>query len=104
MKIELLYLEGCPNVGATLDRLTAALEESGLSLTISKISVEDERAAEGLRFLGSPTIRINGLDIDPSARQRTTFGMMCRTYENSGGVPPRELIWKAITRAAASST
>jgi hypothetical protein len=51
MKIELLYLEGCPNVGATVDRLTAALKESGLSLTISKISVEDERAAEELRFL-----------------------------------------------------
>jgi hypothetical protein len=48
-------------------------------------------------FLGSPTVRINGLDIEPSARQRTAFGMMCRTYEGSGSVPSEDLIRSAIT-------
>ena len=45
------------------------------------------------------TIRINGLDIEPSARQRITFGMMCRTYEGSGGVPSEDLIRSAIAEA-----
>ncbi len=103
MKIELLYLDGCPNVVATVDRLTAALKESGFSLTISKISVKDEEAAEELRFLGSPSVRINGLDIEPSARQRTSFGVMCRTYHGSGGVPSENLIRSAIVEALDSA-
>ena len=55
-------------------------------------------------FLGSPTVRIDGLDIEPSARQRTAFGMMCRTYEGGGGVPSEDLIRNAITRAATASS
>ena len=50
-------------------------------------------------FLGSPTVRIDGLDIEPSARQRTDFGMMCRRYKGSGGVPSEDLIHSAITAA-----
>jgi hypothetical protein len=54
-------------------------------------------------FQGSPTIRINGLDIELSARQRITFGMMCRTYKGSGGVPSEDLIRKAIKDAESCS-
>ncbi|MEO7144953.1 MAG: hypothetical protein ABI165_15760, partial [Bryobacteraceae bacterium] len=55
-------------------------------------------------FLGSPTVRIDGVDIERSARQRTSFGMMCRTYDGSGGVPSEELIRRAITEAEAASS
>ncbi len=99
MKIEVLILDGCPNVRVTVDRLKAVLKEHGLGLTISEINVGDEKAAIELRFLGSPTIRINGMDIEPPARQRTSFGIMCRTYDGSGGVPSEDLIRSAITEA-----
>ena len=103
MKIELLYIEGCPNVTATLDRVNDILRQRGFDSTVDEIMVGDYDTAVAMRFLGSPTVRINGLDIEPSARQRTTFGMMCRTYEGSG-VPSKKLIERAITKAAASST
>ncbi len=101
MKIEILILEGCPNVRVTVDRLKAVLREYGLSVAISEITVRDEKAADELRFLGSPTVRIDGVDVEPRARQRTSFGIMCRTYEGSGGVPSEDLIRSAITERVA---
>jgi hypothetical protein len=58
--------------------------------------VADANAARELRFLGSPTVRINGMDIEPSARSRNYYGMMCRTYDG-GGVPPEDLIRMAVS-------
>jgi hypothetical protein len=52
-----------------------------------------------MRFLGSPSIRIDGRDVEPSARLSNQFGMMCRTYTNAGrraGVPPTEWIRAAL--------
>ena len=60
--------------------------------------------AVSIGFLGSPTVRINGVDVEPSAHQRTSFGLMCRTYEGNGGVPPEELIDRAITESATVSS
>ena len=77
MKIEVLIIDGCPNVRVTVDRLKAVLRDYGLNLTITEINVGDENAANELRFLGSPTVRIDGMDIEPSARKRTGFGIMC---------------------------
>jgi hypothetical protein len=62
--------------------------------------VRDQETAVSIGFLGSPTVRIDGLDVEPSARQRTAFGILCRTYEDSGGVPSEDLIRGAILKAA----
>jgi hypothetical protein len=77
-----------------------SLAQLGLTCPITEVSVTDQNTAVSIGFLGSPIVRINGLDIEPSAHQRTAFGMMCRTYEGSGGVPCEDLIRSAITKAA----
>ena len=64
MKIEVLIIDGCPNVRVTVDRLKAVLRDYGLNLTITVINVGDEKTANELRFLGSPTVRIDGMDIE----------------------------------------
>jgi hypothetical protein len=104
MKIEVFCIDGCPHFPATVDAVKRCLRQLGLSCPITEMSVPDQGMAVRIGFLGSPTVRIDGLDIEPSARQRTTFGMMCRTYDGSGGVPSEDLIRSAITKAAASST
>ena len=101
MRIELLYLEGCPNVQPTLSRLRQVLQECGLVWPIIEIRVGDEEFVKH-RFLGSPTIRVDGLDIEPSSRQRTNFGIMCRRYEGSGGIPSGDLIRSAIAKREGS--
>ena len=85
-----------------MDRLRQVLQGCGLLLSIIEIQVDDKDTDE-LHFLGSPTIRIDGVDIEPSARQRADFGIMCRTYQGGGGVPSEDLIHSAIAEAEANA-
>src|SRR6266849_2770143 len=103
MKIEVLYFDGCPNIRPTLERIREVLEEQGLKRPLIKTKVCDERTAKARGFLGSPTVRIDGVDIEPSARQSTAFGIMCRMYpEDGSGVPSKRLILEAIKQLALS--
>jgi hypothetical protein len=100
MTIEILYIEGCPNLPATVEAVKNALRQVERNCPITETKVGDQGMALHVGFLGSPTIRVDGLDIEPSARLRTTYGMMCRTYEGSGGVPSEQLIRRAIEECA----
>lgn len=102
MNIEVLYFDGCPNHTPVLDRIRDVLKEEGILAEISEVRVEDATTARTMGFLGSPTIRINALDIEPTARLSKDFGMMCRTYLEDGkqvGLPSRESIERAIREA-----
>jgi hypothetical protein len=98
MKVEILYFDGCANVTPTVERLNRILAESGLNHPVTLTRVGDLQIAQSVGFLGSPTIRINGLDIEPSARHRNDFGIICRTYDGTG-VPSEALIRNAISEA-----
>lgn len=103
MKIEILYFDGCPNHASAVDRVREALTEEGISAEVSEVKVSDEAAARALGFLGSPSIRVDGLDVEPAARSSKDFGMMCRTYVEAGkrvGLPSRESIKTALREAA----
>ena len=97
MKIEILYLDGCPNYAPALVRLRAVLLREGLPAEISEIVVKDESAAQALRFIGSPTIRVDGLDIEPASRNVEDTGFACRRYP--GGLPSEEMIHLALKEA-----
>ena len=101
MKIELLYFEGCPSYQALLPELEAVLKLEAITDEIELRQVETIDAAEEERFLGSPTVRINGEDVDPGAVTRSDFGIKCRLYrsdEGTSGVPPEQWIADAIRR------
>jgi hypothetical protein len=97
MKIEILYLDGCPNYAPALERLRAALLQQGLPAEISEIAVKDESEAKALKFIGSPTIRANGLDIEPASRKVEATGFACRRYPD--GLPSEEMIRLALKEA-----
>ena len=97
MLIEVLYVPGCPNHAAAVRRLRTILESDGLDTHISEIAVTDELAAQALRFPGSPTVRINGIDAEPSETQST--GLACRLYANGSGVPSQDSLQRAISTA-----
>jgi len=103
MKIELLYFDGCPNYEALAPRLRVLLERAGVSGEILLRRVESEDDAQSLRFLGSPTVRVEGEDVEPGARDRSDSGLKCRLYRTRDGllgVPPDEVILVALARAA----
>jgi hypothetical protein len=99
LKIELLYFKGCPCFTPALALLQQVLDEEGISAKVHTIPVESEALAVEVRFLGSPSIRVDGQDIERDARTATDFGMKCRIYDNDGnpgGVPAKGKILEAI--------
>ncbi len=98
MNIRVLAFEGCPNDQPTISLIEEILRENGIRASVERVEVTTETAGR-LRFLGSPTVQVDGVDIDPSARDQTSFGMSCRTYPGGGGVPPRMMMEEAITEA-----
>jgi hypothetical protein len=99
MKIELLYFEGCPNHLPAMEMLREILDSLWRKDQIHQVEVHTQAEAEAIRFVGSPSIRINGSDIEPWARTAKDFGLSCRTYLDGpqrGGVPSRELLRHAI--------
>ena len=96
--IEVLYFEGCPNHEPALDLAREVVASLGLSAPIREVAVRSPEHAEELRFLGSPSIRVDGRDIERGADERSEFGLGCRIYR-AGGVPPRELLVAALRRS-----
>ncbi len=78
------------------------LATAGVHEAVDLVRVESLADAERLRFLGSPTLRIDGVDVDPTASGRTDFGLKCRLYRTDSGqktLPTEEWILGAIKRA-----
>lgn len=103
MKIELLYFDGCPSHEALLPRLRRVLGRRGVDEPIELRRIESLEQAEGERFLGSPTLRIDGRDVDPGAAPRRDFGLKCRLYRTDHGLqgaPPDEWIVTALDGAS----
>lgn len=100
--VQVLYFEGCPNHDAFLPRLHALMDSAGVAAEVELRRVEDVEAAERERFLGSPTVRIDGEDVDPGAGERTDFGLKCRLFATPDGVrglPPDEWVLAALQRS-----
>jgi hypothetical protein len=99
MTVELLYFEGCPSQGPLLERLGELLDEVGASSRMKLRAVDSLEEAEAEGFLGSPTVRVDGADIEPGADERSDFGLKCRLYrtpEGASPLPPEEWIRAAL--------
>ena len=99
MKIEVLYFEGCPNYPPAVALAKEVASELSVEAEIVGVEVNGHEDAERLRFFGSPTVHVDGVDIDPTARERTDYSFSCRTYEEVSGAIPRELLVSAIREA-----
>lgn len=101
MKIDFLYFNGCPNSAPTLQRLFDVLSQEDVTAEVNEIEIVTESDAKRYRFLGSPSIRIDGSDIEAAARSRGDFGLMCRTYPGRSGIPSLDMIDRAVLEHAA---
>jgi hypothetical protein len=84
-RVELLWWEECPSWERALADLRAAMDEVGLdpeSVEVTEIPTEDD--AERLSFIGSPTIRVDGEDIQPPGATEPV-GLTCRIYRRPDG-------------------
>jgi hypothetical protein len=101
--VEILYFDECPNVHRTVALVERVSRELGLEPDLRLINVLDDAAAKRLRFLGSPTVRVAGRDVDPDSEGRSDYGLSCRVYQTRAGIvgqPEERRVRDALRRAA----
>ncbi len=102
MHVTFLYYEDCPSHDVALERLRLVMAEEDIQAEIKIIKVETNEQAQSLRFIGSPTIRINSQDIDPPSPD-AYYVLTCRAYQLPDGrispLPSPEMIRHALNEA-----
>lgn len=105
--VEVLYFDGCPHFETFLPHLRELLAEHGITAPVTLTRVDGDGDAQALRFLGSPTVRVGGIDVEPAAAERhpltalrhdadddarrgsydadAGYGMQCRLYATTDG-------------------
>ncbi len=82
--IEFQYFEGCPNSLVTLENLRRLVDEDVFSEDeLAVVEVPTPEQAEALRFQGSPSILVDGLDL-VTGRPPATTSWSCRVYTIDG--------------------
>lgn len=97
MRVELLYADGDPAAMPARQNLVEVLTEDAFETPIQMIAVASADDADLLGMRGSPMIRIDGADIDPT--WDGPIGLEARTYGPGGPVPGKDLIRRAVERA-----
>jgi len=123
MKIELLYILDCPWCVKTKRLIKESLKELGIKAEVKEILIDTAKKAKKFKFVGSPTIRVNGKDIQSEiskgrclpceelagyTKRTTEFvkrecGCGCRLYFYRGKqhpYPPKEMIKAAIKKSS----
>ena len=107
MHVELLFWQGCPSYAKAHAELRRSLVEVGLDPAgVIVREIETEADAKSQRFAGSPTIRIDGVDVQPLPDEPT--GLTCRVYRRRDGrvspTPDQADVRDALRAAALSAT
>ena len=87
VRIEILARRDCPNRGMARVVVERAISLSGVPVDVQTFDVKTEAQARKWRFLGSPSVRVDGLDVEPGSSERTDFTLADRLYRcGLGGV------------------
>jgi len=104
--IEVLYVQDCPNYPealALVERVRAGL---GIDAELRTTLIVNQAAAEHARFAGSPTVRVDGRDVEPGSEPLGEYTLACRLYRHEhhlAGQPQESWVREALLRAAGRS-
>jgi len=97
MLVEVLYFDGCPGHERVLPLVRRLAGQAGAKVALRRVETPEDADAE--RFLGSPTVRVDGVDVEPGAAEREDFGLKCRMYQAPDGlsvVPAERWLHEAL--------
>lgn len=100
----MLTVAGCPHSNAAIALVHRVCAELGGNAEIRVIDIPDQQAAEQARFLGSPTIRVDGRDVEPDADRCVEYICGCRLYQGQHslrGLPEAAWVRQALQDAQA---
>ncbi|HET8893587.1 MAG TPA: hypothetical protein VFM96_05780 [Gaiellaceae bacterium] len=101
--VEIFYFNGCPNHHPAVALVERVSRELGIEPNVQLVNVLDQEAAQRLRFLGSPTIRVGGVDVDPQTEERDDYALSCRIFRTEfgySGQPDEAWVRDALLREA----
>ena len=104
--IEVLYVRDCPHYRETLALVDRVRGELGIDTELRTTLIVDQAAADQARFPGSPTVRVDGRDVEPGSELATEYLVGCRLYRlehRFAGQPEERWIRQALLRATGSS-
>jgi hypothetical protein len=101
-RVELLWWRGCPSWEEAIELVREEMAAAGLDPdSLEEREIDTEEAAQGEDMPGSPTIRVNGRDIQPPGTN--PIGLTCRVYRRRDGrtspLPDRADVRKGLERA-----
>jgi hypothetical protein len=74
--VAVLFTDGCANTPPTVALVEEVARKLDIQIRLRRVRIESVEQAEERKFLGSPTVLVNGLDIDPAARSCTSYGFV----------------------------
>jgi hypothetical protein len=104
--IEVLYVEACPNYRGALGLVERVRAELGIDTELRTTLIVNQAAAEQARFPGSPTVRVDGRDVEPGGEPAAEYTVACRLYRlehRFAGQPDERWVREALLRAAGRS-
>jgi hypothetical protein len=102
--VEVLAIPGCPNRAGAIALAERVCDHLGSAAKVRVIDIPDQPAADQARFLGSPTIRVDGHDIEPDAERHQEYVHACRLYQvghSLRGLPDEDWLRQALRTAEA---
>jgi hypothetical protein len=102
MRIEILVFDGCPNSEPAEKLVRDTVKELGIDANIDIVNIAGHDDAVAKRFLGSPSIRIDGKDIEIEENELTQYSMRCRIYQfnqKTSGIPPKQVLIDRLRKA-----
>ena len=106
VRVEILAREDCPNRGMALVVVERVVDETGIPAEIEVVEVSSDEDAEALRALGSPTVLVDGRDVDPEPlySDYSADDRIYKTHRGPSGWPEPEWIRDGLLRAVAQTT
>lgn len=102
MKITIALSEGCAHKDQARALLKEAIAEAGVEAEIEEILVRTDEDAKNASVIGSPSIKVEGLDVEYADREPDETSNGCRYYNTPAGwkpLPEKGMILRAISRA-----
>lgn len=103
VRVEILARRDCPSRDLAISLVDDAIFATGVPARVEVIDVVTDEQARRRRFLGSPSVRVDGLDVDPWADGRKDYTLSCRLYRTDRGLaggPEVSWIAAALVHAA----
>jgi len=99
VRIEILVFDSCPHAEAAMRLAHEVAGRLGPGISVERVEVDTPERAVELGFLGSPSLRVNGADVE--GQTASAGRICCRTYDDGSGIPPEWLLEAAVLRALA---